>query len=76
MLCVRSTFTRRTGRTTVNLLVKQAETSSPRDAIAAISSAVGALLDVFGIASCLISKITEQRRLRRHPVEREAHRRI
>jgi len=33
----------------VNLLVKWAETSSPLDAIPAISSAVGVLLDVFGI---------------------------
>jgi hypothetical protein len=50
MPCVRSTFTRRTGLTTVNLLVKYAETSSPRDAISAISSAVRFVLDIFGIA--------------------------
>jgi hypothetical protein len=31
-------------------LVKYAETSSPRDAISAISSAVGIVLDVFGTA--------------------------
>ena len=43
-------FTRRTGLTTVNLLVKYAETSSPRDAIFAISSAVGLVLGIFGIA--------------------------
>src|SRR5579863_8411747 len=47
---VRSTFTRRTGRTTVNLLLKYLEISSPRDAISAISSALGIFLDVFGIA--------------------------
>src|ERR1035441_8148412 len=47
---VRSTLTRWSGLTTVNLLVKYAETSSPRDAISAISSAVGTMLDVFGIA--------------------------
>jgi hypothetical protein len=45
---VRSTLTRRTGRTTVNLLVKYLEMSWPRVAISAISSAVGRL-DVFGI---------------------------
>src|ERR1700739_2643002 len=47
---VRSTFTRRTGRTTVNLLLKYLEISSPRDAISAISSALGIFLYVFGIA--------------------------
>src|ERR1035441_1566403 len=47
---VKSTFTRRTGLTTVNLLVKYREMSSPRDAISAISSAVHVPLDVFGIA--------------------------
>src|ERR1017187_4016994 len=36
--------------TTVNLLVKYREMSSPRDAISAISSAVHVPLDVFGIA--------------------------
>lgn len=46
---VRSTFTRRTGLTTVNLLVKYAETSSPRDAFSAISSADREPLNVFGI---------------------------
>jgi len=46
---VRSTFTRRTGRTTVNWLVKNFETSSPRVAILAISSAEGDRLDLFGI---------------------------
>jgi hypothetical protein len=44
------TFTRRTGRTTVNSLLKYTEISSPRDAISAISSALGIFLDVFGIA--------------------------
>src|ERR1039458_229078 len=47
---VRSIFTRRTGLTTVNLLLKWAEISSPRDAISAISSAVRVFLDVFSIA--------------------------
>src|SRR5579864_6219687 len=47
---VRSTFTRRTGLTTVNLLVKKADTSSPREAISAIWSAVRCVLDIFGIA--------------------------
>jgi hypothetical protein len=52
MPAVKSTLTRLTGRTTVNLLVKYAEISSPRDAMSAISSAVGApglALDVLGI---------------------------
>lgn len=47
---VRSTFTRRTGRTTVNWLVKYPEISSPRDAFSAISSALGTRLNVFRIA--------------------------
>ena len=47
---VRSTLTRRTGLTTVNLFVKYAETSSPREAISAISSAVGTVLDALGTA--------------------------
>src|SRR6266404_701652 len=47
---VKSTLTLCTGRTKVNLLVNQADTSSPRDAIPASSAAVGVLLDVFGIA--------------------------
>jgi len=42
-------LTRRTGLTTVNLFVKCADISSPLEAISAISSAVGVLLDVFGI---------------------------
>ena len=40
---VRSTFTLRTGLTTVNLFVKYEETSSPREAFSAISSAVKSL---------------------------------
>src|SRR5215469_11600770 len=47
---LRSTFTRRTGLTTVNLPVKYAEISSPRDAFSAISSTDKRVLDVFGIA--------------------------
>jgi len=50
MPCVRSTFTRRSGFTTVNLLVKCVETSSPLDAISAISSAVSFVLGVFDLA--------------------------
>lgn len=52
MPSVKSTLTRLTGRTTVNLLVKYAEMSFPCDAMSAISSAVGApglTLDVLGI---------------------------
>src|SRR5580658_1814726 len=59
MPSVRSTLTRRTGRTTVNLLVKYAETSSPRDPRSAISSAVAFVLDIFGIDPFLL--------LRRYP---------
>src|SRR5262245_8929452 len=51
---VKSTFTRWMGLTTVNLLVKNDEMSSPRDAISAISSALGDFLDVFGIALLLL----------------------
>ena len=40
----------RTGLTTVNLLVKYEEISSPRVALSAISSAEGVVLNVFGIA--------------------------
>jgi hypothetical protein len=47
---VRSTFTRRIGRTTVNFPVKCPDTSSPRVAFAAIASADSLDLDVFGIA--------------------------
>src|SRR5215469_16715486 len=47
---LRSTFTRRTGLTTVNLPVKYAEISSPRDAFPAISSADKRVLDVLRIA--------------------------
>src|ERR1017187_8734138 len=54
MPSVRSTLTRRTGRTTVNWLVKWAEMSSPRDAISAISSAVAIFLDVLAIALYLL----------------------
>jgi hypothetical protein len=54
MPSVKSTLTRRTGLTTVNLLEKYAEMSSPRDAISAISSALGVLLDVLGIALLLL----------------------
>lgn len=36
-------------RTTLNLLVKQAEMSSPIDAIVAISSALGNFLDILGM---------------------------
>jgi hypothetical protein len=39
----------------VNLLVKCADTSSPREAIPASSSAVGVLLDVFGIAMLFLT---------------------
>jgi hypothetical protein len=46
---VRSTFTRRIGLTTVNFPVKNEETSSPRDALPAISSAPILGLDLFGI---------------------------
>lgn len=42
------------GLTTVNLLVKYAEISSPRDAFSAIASADSPLLRVFGIALLLL----------------------
>src|ERR1700678_3900545 len=60
---VKSTLTR---LTTVNLFVKCAETSSPRNAISAISSAVGAgglTPDVFVIASLTESKLALNQRL-------------
>ena len=50
MPCVRSTFTRRTGPTTSNWFVKNFETSWPRLAISAISSAECDGLDLFGIS--------------------------
>jgi hypothetical protein len=43
-------FTRRSGLTAMNLLVKCVETSSPLDAISAISSAVGFVLGIFDLA--------------------------
>src|SRR5258706_5379483 len=49
MPAVNSTVTRCTGRTTVNLFVKNSDTSCPREAISAISSALTTPLDVFGI---------------------------
>jgi len=54
--CVKSTFTRRTGRTTENSLVKWLEISSPRVAISAISSGEGPRLDLIGIGFLFLSR--------------------